>query len=304
MHIAITGSHGLIAGRLIPELERAGHTVVRLVRAPARPGEVRWDPDRGELDVRDLSGVEAAVHLAGAGVAGRRWNDAYKRRILESRVKGTTLLAERLAELRPLPRALVSASAIGYYGNRGDEVLTETAAAGDDFLAQVCIQWEAATAAAATAGVRTVSLRSGIVQSVRGGVLKAQLIPFKLALGARIGRGRDWISWIHEQDEVGAIRHAVEHDDVQGPLNLTAPEPVSNAEYTRTLAAVLRRPALLAIPPILIEVALGREMAHETVLASQRALPAALERSGYTWRHPQLNAALRDLLIQSSSGAQ
>ncbi|MHB1535300.1 MAG: TIGR01777 family oxidoreductase [Acidimicrobiales bacterium] len=296
MKIAVTGTHGLIAGHLIPELEAAGHQIVAIVRSAPRPGQVRWDPAAGTLDPDALSGVQAVVHLAGVGLLARRWNDAHKRDILDSRLEGTKLIARRVAELSPAPAVLVSGSAIGFYGDRGDEELTEASVGGSGFLAEVCRQWEAATAPASEAGIRTVTVRTGIVQSPDGGALKPQVVPFKLGLGARLGRGRHWTSWVSIADEVGAIRHALEHDGLEGPVNLTAPNPVTNADYTRTLARVLGRPAFLAVPAPALELALGREMAQEMLLASQRVLPRALETSGYRFRDPELEPALRRLL--------
>ena len=298
MKIAVTGSHGLVARHLLVELELGGHEVVRLVRTPAGRGELRWDPPAGVLDAAALGGVDAVVHLAGAGLASRRWNDTIRRAILDSRVQGTRLLAERLAAMAKPPEVLVSASAIGIYGDRGDEVLTETSSSGAGFLAEVCQRWEDAAAPAQSAGVRTVFLRTGIVQAGDGGALKAMLPLFRLGLGARLGSGAQWNSWVSMNDEVGAVVHALSAVDLSGPVNVVAPGPVTNSEYTATLARVLGRPAVLSVPAAVLEAMLGRQMAREVLLASQRVRPAALEASGYRFRHPGLEGALRAALGQ------
>jgi uncharacterized protein (TIGR01777 family) len=296
MKVAVTGSHGLIARHLIPALAERGHDVVRVVRGEAAGPDISWDPTAGRLDPADLAGVDAVVHLAGAGIGDHRWNADRKHTILASRVQGTALMARTIAALDPAPRVFVSGSAIGYYGNRDDELLSEASASGSGFLADVCRRWEAATTPALEAGIRTVLVRSGVVQAADGGALKAQVPLFKLALGARFGRGRQWISWIAIDDEVGGIVHAIEHDALRGPLNLVAPAPVTNAEYTTTLGRVLGRPALLVVPPLAIKLALGREMATEMLIASQRVQPSVLETTGYSWTHRSLEPALRAAL--------
>lgn len=288
MKVAVTGTHGLIAHHLIPRLQAAGHEVVAIVRGHARPGEVSWDPAAGRLDPADLEGVEGVVHLAGAGIFSR-WTDAHKRAVLDSRVQGTSLLARRLAELDRLPAVLCSGSAVGFYGNRGAEVLDETSASGSGFLAEVCREWEAAAEPATEAGIRTVLLRTGIVLAADGGALKAQLPLFKLGLGARLGHGTQWTSWISVEDEVGGILHALEHDTVSGPLNLTAPAPVTNRDFTRALGVAVHRPAALAVPGFAIRAVLGPDMADEMLLGGQRVLPRALEASGYTFAHPVID---------------
>jgi uncharacterized protein (TIGR01777 family) len=295
MRIAVTGTHGLIAGRLLPALRGAGHTVVPLVRGQAAVGEVHWDPARGELDAGDLAGIDAVVHLAGAGLL-RRWSDKGKQQILDSRVEGTTLLAGVLARLDPPPKVLVSASAIGWYGDRGDEVLTEDSTPGEGFLADVTRQWEGSATAAVDAGIRTVFIRTGIVQSADGGSLKAQRPVFSLGLGGRLGSGHQWVSWISVDDEVGAIVHALDTESLRGPVNLTAPNPVSNAVYTKALGHALHRPAVLIVPGVAISAVLGSEMAHQMLLGGQRVLPRKLEASGYQFRHRTLDEALADLL--------
>lgn len=297
MRIAVTGTHGLIAGALLPELRRAGHEVVPLVRGEPGPGAVRWDPSGGQLDAAGLRGIDAAIHLAGVGIL-RRWSPSGKDAILRSRVDGTSLLARTLASLDPRPAVLLSASAIGWYGDRGDEVLEESSPAGTGFLAEVCRQWEAAADPAREAGIRTVHLRTGIVQSTAGGSLKAQRPIFSLGLGGRLGDGRQWVSWISIDDEVGAILHALDTAEVEGPVNLTAPNPVTNAEYTKTLGRALHRPAVLAVPGPALSAVLGPELAHQMLLGGQRVLPAALEASGYRFRHRNLDDALVELLAR------
>jgi len=293
MKIAVTGSHGLIGSRLVPALEIAGHEVVRVVRGPANePGTLSWDPAAGQIDVGALEGVDAVVHLAGVGIAAQRWTPAHKRAVLDSRVQGTTLIARTAASLDPQP-VLLSASAIGYYGDRDDEVLSEDSASGSGFLAEVCRRWERSTAPASEAGVRTVLLRTGVVQAKEGGALGEQLPLFKAGLGARFGRGRQWVSWISADDEVGAIVALLDAETVSGPVNLTAPEPVTNAEYATTLGKVLGRPALLPAPPFAVKALLGAEMVSEMLLASQRVRPGVLDELGYVWRHRSLEEALR-----------
>ncbi len=295
MQIAVTGTHGLIARHLIPALEAAGHQVTALVRGEAGPGQVHWDPDAGVLDAGDLAGIDAAIHLAGVGIFSR-WSTEHKRRMLDSRVKGTHLLATRLAGLDPKPAVLLSGSAVGYYGDRGDEILTEESRQGGGFLADLCARWEGATEPAVTSGIRTVLLRTGIVQAGDGGALGTQLPIFKLGAGGRLGSGRQWTSWITIDDEVGAILYALRKGDLSGPINLTAPEPVTNRTYTKVLGQVVHRPALLAVPGLVIKAVLGAQMADEMLLGGQRALPAALERSGYRFSQSDLDSGLRSVL--------
>jgi hypothetical protein len=293
MKVAVTGSHGLIGRTLLGELRRAGHDVVRIVRSPEGDAAARWDPDAGTIDSGRLAGVEAVVHLAGVGIGDRRWTPAHKQAVLDSRSRGTALLAETVAELDPAPRVLLSASAIGFYGDRDDELLGETSSSGSGFLADVCRQWEQATAPAEAAGVRTVHLRTGIVQARDGGALAKQLPIFRLGLGGRVGRGRQWVSWISLTDEVAAIVHLLGAETVSGPVNLVGPAPVTNAEHARTLARVLGRPAPFVVPTPALELVLGAEMARELLLYSQRVDPVVLTRTGFEWRHPSLEEALR-----------
>ncbi len=281
MRVAVTGASGLIGSHLVRSLEADGHQVTRVVRREATgPGEVGWDPREGTIDAAGLEGHDAAVHLAGAGLGDHRWTNGYKATVLDSRVAGTSLLAETLASLDRPPAVLASGSAIGYYGDRGDEELTEESAPGTGFLAEVVQAWEAAAAPARQAGVRVAFLRSGVVQSPDGGALKRLLLPFKLGLGGRIGSGRQWLSWVAIDDEVGAIRHVLATESVAGPVNLTAPNPVTNAEYTRTLGRVLHRPTVVPTPTPALQLLLGRELVSEMLLGGQRVVPAVLRASG------------------------
>ena len=294
--IVVAGASGLIGSALVATLQQQGHAVVRLVRRPAQgTDEISWDPVGGTLDPGALDGVGAVVNLSGAGIGDHRWTDAYKRELVQSRLAATGLLARTIAGSSTRPPVFLSGSAIGAYGARGDEELTEASALGTDFLADLCRQWEAATAPAAEAGVRVAHLRTGIVLSAAGGALKKQLPLFKLGLGGRFGSGRQWQSWISIDDEVAAIAHLLDAD-VEGPVNLTAPAPVTNREFTRRLADVLHRPAVLPIPSFGPKLLLGGELADALLFTGQRVLPAKLEASGYRFRHASLDAALRAVL--------
>lgn len=295
MLIAVSGSSGLVGSTLLPFLTTGGHRVTRLVRRPASGDEVAWDIAQGVKDLSRLEGVDAVVHLAGENIAAARWTAARKEEIRRSRVEGTRRLCESLARLSRRPKALVSASAIGFYGNRGDEILREDSAPGSDFLAQVCREWEAATEPASRAGIRAVQLRFGMILSPAGGALKKMLLPFKLGAGGRIGSGRQFMSWIGIDDAVGAIHHAIVTESLQGPVNAVSPTPVTNTEYTRTLARVLSRPAIAPMPAFAARLAFG-EMADALLLASQRVLPTRLQTTGYRFRYPELEGALRHLL--------
>jgi len=289
VRVLVSGSSGLIGSALVDALESGGHEPIRLVRGAANDaGEIGWDIAAGRLSPDDLRGVEAVVHLAGAGIGDHRWTDEYKREILESRTLGTALLVRALTAMDVPPAVLVSGSAVGYYGNRDDEILTEDSRRGTGFLADVTRAWEAAAAPAAAAGIRTVLLRTGLVLAPEGGTL-GQLLPlFRWGLGGPLGAGRQWWSWIALDDEVRAIVHALETTTVRGPVNATATHPVTNAEFTKTLGKALHRPAFLRTPAPALAAALGAERAHELVLASQRALPRALEASGFEFRYPTL----------------
>ena len=287
--IAITGASGFIGSALGRFLTTDGHAVVRIGRGEG--SDARWDPSRGQLEESALDGVDAVVHLAGATIA-KRWAPEWKREIRESRVQGTRLIAERCARMSHPPEVLVSGSAIGIYGSRGDEWLDERSAVGDDFLASVSREWEEATAPAREAGIRVVLLRTGIVLHPAGGALAKMLLPFQLGAGGWLGNGRQWMSWITRTDMNGAIHHALQSPANAGPMNATAPEPVTNRTFTATLARVLRRPALVPVPAFALRLLLG-EMADGTVLASQRVRPAVLEGAGFRFRHLSLASALR-----------
>ncbi|HEV8699673.1 MAG TPA: TIGR01777 family oxidoreductase [Candidatus Polarisedimenticolia bacterium] len=297
MRILVSGSSGLVGSALVPSLGTGGHQVVRLVRTRPAAGAaaILWDPARGALDAADLEGMDAVVHLAGEGLVPGRWNAARKARIRDSRVGGTRLLADTIARLSNPPRVFICASAVGYYGDRGDEVLREDSPPGRDFLAEVCRAWEEATEPAARKGVRVVQHRFGVILSPRGGALRTMLPPFRLGVGGRLGDGRQYMSWITLDDVLGAIEHALLTVTLKGPVNTVAPHPSTNAEFTGTLGRVLGRPTLLPMPAFAARLAFG-EVADALLLASQRVEPARLLASGYRFRHPDLEPALRFLL--------
>jgi uncharacterized protein (TIGR01777 family) len=294
MKVLISGATGLIGSSLAQELKSGGHHVTSLTRSPTGENNISWDPDAGTVD-GSLEGTDAVVHLAGESNAEGRWTVSKKRRIMDSRKKGTRLLAETIAGLTTPPRVMVSASAVGYYGDRADEVLREDSRPGSDFLAEVCKAWEAAADPAREAGIRVVHTRFGIVLSLEGGALGTMLPIFKLGGGGRIGRGRQWWSWVAIDDVVGTIHHALENDSVEGPVNVGSLNPMTNAEYTRVLGKVLNRPTVLPVPAPAIRLALGG-IADALLLASQRMEPAKLKETGYRFRHPELEGALRHLL--------
>jgi uncharacterized protein (TIGR01777 family) len=297
MIIAITGSSGLVGTALVTALAADGHLVRRLVRRDVRDSEreIRWDPAGGTIDAAELEGVDAVVNLAGENVASHRWTAAFKERLRDSRVPGTRLLATTLAGLSARPDVLVSASAVGYYGARGDEWLAETSAAGSGFLAEMCQEWERATQPAADAGIRVVHLRIGVVLSPRGGALAKLLPPFKLGVGGVIGSGRQYMSWITLDDLVSAIRLAVTHGKIAGPVNAVSPAPATNRQFTKTLGRVLGRPTLLPMPAFAARLVLG-EMADEMLLVGQRVEPRVLKQVAFSFQHPQLEPALHELL--------
>jgi uncharacterized protein (TIGR01777 family) len=295
MHVAITGSSGLVGSALVELLTTAGHRVRRVVRGTPGAGQASWDPARGTIDAASLEDVDAVVHLAGEPIAAARWTVAQKQRIYSSRIDGTRLLCQALAGLQHPPKVLTSASAIGYYGDRGDETLNEASVAGKGFLAETARDWEAAARPAIEAGLRVVFLRFGIILSPRGGALAKMLTPFRLGVGGRIGNGRQVWSWISLDDVIGAIHHALTCKGLSGPVNVAAPNPATNLEFTKTLGRVLSRPTLFPMPLFAARLALG-EMADELLFSSARVVPARLQASGYEFRHPTLAAALSDLL--------
>ena len=298
MRILISGASGFVGTALRARLEEEGHDVVRLVRrAASGDGEVRWDPANGEIDVAACEGFDAVIHLAGENIAGGRWTEARKRRIVDSRVQGTTLLARTLAELDRRPAVFLSASAVGFFGARGDETLDEGSAMGEGFLAETCRDWEAATREAVHADdIRVAQIRIGLVLGEEGGALPRMLLPFRLGLGGRLGHGRQFMSWIAIDDLTRAIVHALTRDDLRGPVHLVSPNPVTNAEFTRVLARVLRRPALIPVPAFGLRLLVSREFADEALLSGQRAVPGRLMESGFEFEHPDLEGALRHVL--------
>jgi uncharacterized protein (TIGR01777 family) len=296
MKIAVTGASGLVGAALVPALEAAGHEVIRLVRRPpASTQELEWDPQAGTIDAAGLAGTHGAVHLSGATI-GRRWTEARKAEILDSRVTSTRLLAETLAALDQRPSALVCAGGIGIYGDRGDEILTEESELGSGFLADVGRAWESACEPARTTGIRVVNLRAGIVLSRKGGALGRLLIPFKLGLGGRVGSGKQWWSWVALDDVVAAIRFALE-GDVAGPVNLVSPNPVTNAQFTKALGNAVGRPTVFPFPSFAAKAMFG-EMAEEALLTGQRALPAKLLDAGCGFEYAELDAALERALAK------
>lgn len=293
MRIAITGPTGFIGTALSAHLTAAGHDVVAVVRTAPGPGQIGWDPAAGRLDPADLAGIDAVVHLAGAGIGDRRWTDAYKRVLMDSRVDSTSLLARTMADLGAEgPRILISGSAVGFYGDRGDEVVDERSEGGPGFLADICRAWEAAAEPAAEAGVRVAAIRTGIVLGRHGGSLKKLLPLFKIGAGGRFGNGRQWWSWITMTDQVRAIEFLI-GNDVSGPVNLTAPNPARNADFAKTLGSVLHRPALVPVPAFGPKLLLGSELADALLFTGQRVLPTVLEQHGFAFEHADLATGLR-----------
>jgi uncharacterized protein (TIGR01777 family) len=292
--ILVSGSSGLIGTALLPALKASGYEVIRLVHGAASGDDrVGWDPAR-TLAPESVSGFDAVVHLAGESIVGR-WTEAKKRRILESRVEGTRNLAEALAQTAQRPRVLISGSASGYYGDQGDEILREDSSSGQAFTSELCRQWEGATETAAAAGIRTVQIRLGVVMSAAGGALQKMLPPFRMGVGGNMGNGRQWFSWVDVQDVVGGIQHILKNQSLQGPVNLSSPNPMTNSEFTKTLASVLSRPAIFPMPAFAARLIFG-QMADELLLASQRLEPAKLLASGYVFRQPELRKSLEGIL--------
>lgn len=295
MRIAVTGSTGLIGNALVRSLRADGHEVVRLVRrAPAAADEARWDPARGHVDPAALAGCGAVVGLAGAGVGEHRWTAAYKKEIRDSRVLGTATLARAAAALDEPPRVFVVGTAVGYYGDTGDRAVDETAPAGQGFLPSVCVEWEAAAAPAQQAGIRTVFARTGLVVAREGGAWGRMFPLFRAGIGGRLGNGRQYWSYISLRDEIAALRHLIDTPSLSGPVNLTAPEPLTNRQVTAAMARVLRRPAVLPVPAVALRIVLG-EFSSD-VLGSQRALPARLSESGFVFQDPGIEQAIRSAL--------
>ncbi len=297
MNVLISGASGLVGSELVAFLTQKGHYIKKLVRKEPKPdaNEIKWDPASSEIEQAALEGLNAVVHLAGENIAGGRWTSERKALIRESRVQGTRLLSETLAKLKAPPKVLVSASAIGFYGDRGDEVLDEESESGSNFLAEVCQEWEEACEAAGKKGIRVVNLRIGVVLSAAGGALAKMLLPFKMGVGGIIGSGRQYMSWIAINDLVGAIHHCLVTESLSGPLNAVAPNPVTNREFTKTLGLVLKRPTIFPMPAFAARLAFG-EMADELLLASTRVEPAKLNSSDFQFQFPELEGALRHVL--------
>jgi uncharacterized protein (TIGR01777 family) len=292
MRILIAGSSGFLGAHLVRDLTGDGHQVQRLVRRePRAAGETRWDPGLGQLDPDAIANADAVINLAGAGVNDKRWTDGYKQEIVDSRVDTTATLARAIAASRNRPAVLLNSSAVGYYGDTGDRAVDEQSPPGTGFLADVCRVWEAATGPAEDAGVRVVHLRTGLPLDRDGGLLKPLLLIFNLGGGGKLGQGRQYMPWISLPDWLAAVRFLLEREDIAGPVNLTGPDPVSNAEFTRALGRQLGRPTLVPVPRLALRVALG-EFAGEA-LASQRVLPAALTKAGFDFRHRDVASALR-----------
>ena len=299
MRVLVSGATGLVGAALSESLRRDGHEAARLARpaGEARAGDVRWDPVQGEFDGAAAEGADAVVHLAGASIADGRWNETRKRVLRSSRVEATRHLVAALATLKKAPKTLVSASAIGYYGDRGEELLTEESAPGGDFLAQLARDWEAAATGAEQSQIRTVILRFGVILAAHGGALAKMLTPFKLGVGGKIGTGQQWMSWLTLGEAVGLIRYALETTGLRGAVNAVSPAPVRNCDFTRALGTALHRPTIFPMPAFVARAAFG-EMADALLLSSQRVVPRRLETAGYHFRAPELGAALRDVLSQ------
>ena len=295
MNILISGSSGLIGSALTASLNDKGHNVLGLKRSKPAGNTPSWDPDGGHIQIENAADIDAVIHLAGDGIADGRWTASKKARILNSRVAGTTLIADYFASLAKKPKVFISASAIGYYGNRGDEIVDESSAAGDGFLADVCKQWEEATQKAKDAGIRVVRARIGVVLSPSGGALKKMLLPFKMGLGGNIGKGQQYMSWVSIDDAVGIFDFILANDSIEGPVNLVSPTPVINSDFTKALGKALNRPTLFPIPAFMVRLLFG-EMGDECLLSSTRVMPEKILKSGYQFQHPTLENALEHLL--------
>lgn len=295
MNVVIAGASGLVGAALIPVLKSMGAQITRMVRSKPKAGELEWHPSQSEMTAGILDGFDTIINLAGENIAGGRWTDDQKRKIRESRINGTRLLSEAIARLSPKPRVFICASATGIYGDRDDEILDEQSESGGGFLARVCREWEEATEPAIKAGVRVVNLRLGPILAREGGMLAKLLTPFKMGMGGKVGSGRQYISWIAIEDAIQAIKLAIEDASIQGALNIVAPNPVTNEEFTKTLGHVLNRPTALAMPAFAARLAFG-EMADEVLMASQKVIPKKLIAAGFVFKYPELEPTLKHLL--------
>jgi len=295
MKILVSGSHGLVGRALTTSLANSGHEIVSLVRQSANDSEIEWDPNQGRINGQQLEGFDVVVHLAGESIASGRWTEEKKRKIRESRVQGTELLSSALARLSQPPPTFISASAIGFYGNRGDELLTEKSTPGEGFLPEVCVAWEKATGQAEAKGIRTIHARFGIILDEKGGALERMLTPFRMGVGGKVGNGKQWMSWIALDDVINALRFLIDEPGSEGAVNFTAPNPVTNADFTEALGNVLSRPTLLSVPAFAARLAFG-EMADELLLSSARVEPGRLKENGYEFKHPELSSALKAIL--------
>ena len=295
MKILVSGSHGLVGKALTTSLVNAGHEIVSLVRQSANDSEIEWHPNQGKIIGQQLEGFDVVVHLAGESIASGRWTEEKKKKIRESRVKGTELLSSALARLSQPPAMFISASAIGFYGSRGDELLTEKSAPGEGFLPEVCVAWEKATGQAEAKGIRTIHTRFGIILDEKGGALERMLTPFRMGVGGKVGNGNQWMSWIALDDVIGALTFLIDEPGSDGPVNFTAPNPVTNADFTEALGNVLSRPTLFSVPAFAARLAFG-EMADELLLSSAKVEPERLKESGYQFKHPELSSALKAIL--------
>jgi uncharacterized protein len=294
LHLAVTGASGLIGSALVPTLEAAGHRVLRVTRSPAGPGKTHWDPEKQSIDPAAFEGIDGAIHLAGENIA-ERWTEAHKRSILESRRQGTQLLAKTMAHLNPKPRFLIQASAVGIYGNRGSEPLTERSAPGKGFAPEVAVIWETSSSPAEEAGIRVARLRFGLVLTRAGGVLGKMLPPFKLGLGGKLGDGKQYMSWVALADLIGVVHRVIGAPELSGPINVTSPNPVTNEEFTHTLGKVLDRPTSFAVPAMVLHAMFG-QMAEEVLLGGARVIPEKLQQIGFPFRYTELEPALRAAL--------